>query len=173
MRIRLITIPLAAATLALALGACGSDTTTAPATVATKQAHVGEPAPHGGSPSAKPAQSCETRLSGLIGALSTLRRRLVAGLTYEQYVSEIEAIRSAYRAVPVGQLDVTCLTRVGSPAESSFNTYIDAGNAWGECVGTAGCEATTVEPVLQRKWRLAARALSEARGALGAKGTTQ
>jgi hypothetical protein len=152
--IKAITLPALAALVALTLAACGSDTTSAPPTAAKA------------SPS-KPTSTCETRLSAFVGSLDRLRRRLVAGVTYEQYVSEIEGIRSAYRSVPVEKLDVECLTRAGGPAEASFNTYIDAGNDWGDCVGTAGCEAATVEPVLQRKWRLAAKALGEARTALG------
>ncbi|HEX8753184.1 MAG TPA: hypothetical protein VF731_07195 [Solirubrobacterales bacterium] len=170
MRTRAMAFPLAglavAALLALGLAACGSGGSSAPGTVAAKPPKAGTPAPHEGSPNAKPTQTCETQLSGFLSALQTLRRRLVAGVTYEQYVSEIEAIRSAYEAVPVAKLDVACLTRAGSPAESSFNTYIEAGNDWGECVGTAGCEATTVEPVLQRRWRLASKALSEAQAAM-------
>lgn len=152
-----------AALLALALAGCGSGggatarSLATPATAA-KGRHPGE-AP-------RPTPSCETQLDGFVGTLGTLRRRLVAGLTYEQYVSEIEAIRSAYRDVPVEKLDVECLSRAGGPAESSFNTYIDAGNDWGGCVGTSGCEAGTIEPTLQRKWRTAAKALSEARAAL-------
>jgi hypothetical protein len=173
MRTRAMAFPLAglavAALLALGLAACGSGTSSTQATVAAeaaKPSKAGTPAPHEGSPNAKPTQTCETQLSGFLGGLQTLRRRLVAGVTYEQYVSEIEAIRSAYRAVPVEKLDVGCLTRAAGPAEASFNTYIDAGNDWGRCVGTPGCEATTVEPVLQRKWRLASKALSEARAAM-------
>ena len=161
-----ITILALTALGALMLTACGSDTT-----AAQKQPHAGTPAPHQGSPDAKPASTCETRLSAFVGSLGRLRRRLVAGLTYEQYVSEIEAIRSAYKAVPIEKLDVACLTRAGGPAESSFNTYIDAGNDWGDCVGSPGCEATTVEPVLQRKWRLAAKALAEAQAGLRAGAT--
>lgn len=165
MRVKAVTLLLAgiavAALLALALAACGSDSTAAPGSSSGTTAEAAKQG--GGAPA---VSTCETRLSAFVGSLDRLRRRLVAGVTYEQYVSEIEAIRSAYESVPVEKLDVECLARVGGPAESSFNTYIDAGNDWGDCVGTAGCEAATVEPALQRKWRLAAKALSEAQAAM-------
>jgi hypothetical protein len=164
--IKAIMLAALAALLALALAGCGSGTTTESARIAQRAPRTGAPPPHEGSPGARPASTCETQLSAFLGTLGRLRRRLVAGLTYEQYVSEIEGIRSAYRAVPLKELDVSCLTAAGSPAEASFNTYIDAGNDWGHCVGTPGCEATTVEPVLQRKWRRAAKALSEAQASL-------
>jgi hypothetical protein len=170
MRTNGIAVPVAgalvAALISVALAACGSDTTAAPQSVASKAAPAKSGDPGSAERGSAPASTCETQVQAFVGSLDRLRRRLVAGVTYEQYVSEIEGIRSAYRAVPVEKLDVECLTQVGGPAESSFNTYIEAGNDWGDCVGTAGCEAATVEPVLQRRWRLAAKALSEAQAAM-------
>lgn len=150
-----------AAALALALAACGSATGGAAGTAA-------EPSPGTAARAAGPRESpCRARVGGFVHSLGNLRRRLVAGLTYQQYVSEIRAIRSTYDAVPVTKLGLICLTGVAGPAESSFNTYIAAGNDWGKCVGTPGCEAATVEPTLQRRWRRASRELSEAQKALG------
>lgn len=175
------TVPVLA--VALALAACGSGSTSGrDATVsAAGRGGAGSTSGSGGSGGAQgngsgsetgaghgdPRESsCQAQVGDFVHSLATLRRRLVAGLTYQQYVSEMRAIRTTYEAVPVSKLDVTCLSAVGGPSESSFNTYLDAGNDWGECVGTPGCEAATVEPVLQRKWRLASGALSEAEHAL-------
>ena len=166
--------------VALALAACGGGSPMAGSTVAGSTGAAGEgasvstgegdSAENGSKQTAKHGDpresSCQAQVGDFVHSLATLRRRLVAGLTYQQYVSEMRAIRSTYEAVPVAKLDVTCLTEVGGPAESSFNTYLDAGNDWGECVGTPGCEAATVEPTLQRKWRAAAGALNEAQRAL-------
>jgi hypothetical protein len=105
---------------------------------------------------------CQGQVGGFIGSMDALRRRLVVGLAYEQYVQEVEGVRAAYERIPTDELAIACLTGVGTPGEKGFNVYIDAGNEWGECVGEAGYESTTVEPVLQRKWRLASRYLSEA-----------
>ncbi|HET9678339.1 MAG TPA: hypothetical protein VFP21_12645, partial [Solirubrobacterales bacterium] len=57
---------------------------------------------------------------------------------------------------------------VGTPGEQAFNRYIEAANDWGECVSEAGCSSATVEPVLQRRWRIASLFLSEADEALTA-----
>ncbi len=105
---------------------------------------------------------CQGQVGGFIGSMDSLRRRLAVGLAYEQYVDEVEGVRAAYRRIPTDELQVDCLTTVGTPAEKGFNQYIDAANDWGECVGEAGCESATVEPVLQGKWRVASRFLSRA-----------
>jgi len=105
---------------------------------------------------------CQGQVGGFIASMDALRRRLAVGLAYEQYVDEVEGIRAAYRRIPTDALAVECLTAVGTPAEKGFNTYIAAGNDWGDCVGEPGCESATVEPVLQRKWRFASHFLSRA-----------
>ena len=105
---------------------------------------------------------CQGQVGGFIGSMDSLRRRLAVGLAYEQYVQEVEGIRAAYRRIPTDELAIGCLNGVGTPGERGFNVYIDAGNAWGDCVGEAGCASATVEPLLQRKWRRASAFLSEA-----------
>lgn len=170
MRARAIALLLGLAAVA-ALSACGSQgaaTTeaTSGATGAAAAHRIKEAAKAGGPDANVGESACQARLGDFVHSLDVLRRRLVVGLTYEQYVSEIEAIRSAYESVPVAKLDLGCLSAVGGPAESSFNVYIDAGNDWGHCVGTPGCSAATVEPDLQRKWRIGAKALAEAQAAL-------
>jgi hypothetical protein len=50
----------------------------------------------------------------------------------------------------------------GTPAEAALNRYIEATNAWGDCLADASCTTTTIEPVLQRKWRVASGFLKEA-----------
>jgi hypothetical protein len=141
---------------ALSLSACGGgdDATGSGQATASKGPTRAAPAIAG--------TRCQGQVGGFLGAMDALRRRLAVGLAYEQYVDEVEGIRAAYRRIPTRELGVVCLTAVGTPGERGFNAYIDAGNAWGECVGEAGCESATVEPVLQRKWRRASRLLSEA-----------
>ncbi len=107
-------------------------------------------------------KKCQGQVGGFLGSMDSLRRRLAVGLAYEQYVDEVEGVRAAYRRVPTEELRIECLATVGTPAEKGFNQYIDAANTWGECIGEAGCESATVEPVLQRKWRVASRHLSQA-----------
>jgi hypothetical protein len=112
--------------------------------------------------SAVAGKRCQGQVGGFIGSMDSLRRRLAVGLAYEQYVQEVEGIRASYRRIPTDELAIGCLNDVGTPGERGFNVYIDAGNAWGECVGEAGCGSATVEPLLQRKWRRASGFLSEA-----------
>jgi hypothetical protein len=116
-------------------------------------------------PSAAPGtavRACQGQVGGFLGSMDSLRRRLAVGVAYEQYVDELEGVRSAYRRIPTKELQVACLTEVGTPAEQGFNQYIDAANDWAECIGEAGCDSAAVEPVLQRKWRVASGFLSEA-----------
>lgn len=107
-------------------------------------------------------QRCEADVGGFVASMEALRKRLAVGVTYDQYLDEIHAVRSTYLEIPVAALPIDCLAAVGTPGEHAFNRYIEAANDWGECVSEAGCEAAQVEPVLQRKWRLAADLLDEA-----------
>jgi hypothetical protein len=145
---------------ALVLPGCGGGTGTAtgrPTTETRTQTQTSSPVA---------ARKCQGQVGGFLGSMDSLRRRLAVGLAYEQYVDEVESIRAAYRRIPSDELEVTCLTKVGAPSEKGFNEYIEAANTWGECVGEAGCESATVEPTLQRKWRVASGLLSEARQGL-------
>jgi hypothetical protein len=95
-----------------------------------------------------------------------LRRKLAVGLTYEQYMRELRTVRGAYRAIPAERIRLGCLLGAGTPGERALNLYIEAGNAWGECLATASCRAESVEPELQRRWARAARLIGSAQAAL-------
>jgi len=111
---------------------------------------------------------CQSQLGGFVGSMDGLRRRLAVGLTYDQYVAEVRGIRSTYGEIPTEQLRIDCLTAVAAPGEKAFNRYIEAANDWGECVSELGCGSTEIEPVLQRRWRIASHFLSEAEDGLRA-----
>lgn len=100
--------------------------------------------------------------------MDSLRRRLAVGLTYDQYVAEVRGIGSTYRKILIERVEIDCLGAVGEPAETAFNRYIEAANDWGACVSEAGCGSAAVEPVLQRRWRIASHFLSQAKDGLSA-----
>jgi hypothetical protein len=117
----------------------------------------------------KPAAGpCQVQLGSFVASMDSLRRRLAVGLTYDQYVAEVRGIRSTYEKIPIERVEIDCLGAVGTPAERAFNRYIGAANDWGECVSESGCSSETVEPVLQRGWRIASHFLSEADEGLNA-----
>lgn len=99
-----------------------------------------------------------------------LRRRLAVGVTYDQYVDEVRGIRSTYGKIPIRRVQIDCLGAVATPGEEAFNRYIEAANDWGECVSEAGCGSEEIEPVLQRRWRIASHFLTEAKDGLTASG---
>ena len=105
---------------------------------------------------------CQRQLGSFVASMDSLRRRLAGGVTFDQYAAEVRGIRSTYLEIPVGQVEIDCLDAVATPAERAFNRYVEAANDWGECVSEAGCSSETVEPVLQRRWRIASHFLSEA-----------
>lgn len=109
---------------------------------------------------------CQSQLGSFVGSMDGLRRRLAVGLTYDQYVAEVRGIRSTYGEIPTRKLQVGCLTAVADPGEKAFNRYIEAANDWGECVSEVGCGSAEIEPVLQRRWRIASHFLSEAEDGL-------
>jgi len=159
----------ALAALLIALSGCGGDDsanagdatvevtakpTPAKTKLATKRSPVGD--------------RCRKQVGGFVDSLGALRLLLVDGLSYEQYVEEIAGVRSAYDEVPVEKLKLGCLTSAGTPSEKAFGRYLEAANSWGACIDEEGCEAATVEPVLQKQWKAAAHFLDEAQAGLAA-----
>jgi hypothetical protein len=145
-----------AAVAALALMGCASDG--AATAENTPPAQV--------KPQAKTAladRPCPGQVDALLESLDTLRHQLAVGLSYEQYAAKVKSLRAAYDEIPIDHLTIACLSSAGTPAEDALNKYIDAANAWGECLADASCTTASIEPVLQRKWRVASRHLSEAR----------
>ncbi len=145
--------------LAIALPGCGGDTpakaggTAAAATTRPVEKPGGE-------------ERCKQQVGGFLAAMDTLRERLVAGLSYEQYVEEVGLVRASYDEVPVDELSLACVVDAGRPGEKAFGKYIDAANEWGDCIGESGCDAPTVEPILQKQWRVASHLLDEAQQGL-------
>jgi hypothetical protein len=151
----------ALAVLALAAPGCGggsSDPPTADASAAAASRHR-QPTPR---------QRCQAQLGGFIAAMDRLRQRLVVGVSYEQYIGELKAVRSYYEELPVGRLPVGCLTGAASLAEKSFNQYLEASDVWGDCVEVPGCQSVSIEAKLQRQWRRGAKLLLGAEGKLSA-----
>jgi hypothetical protein len=166
-RIRLAPLALAGLALGLALPACGSQAPAAPEPSAeTTTLSSGEPTLKT-KPTTAPT-ACARGLAGLLEQLEHLRRSLVIGVSYEQYVSELGTVRKSYEQVPVGKLDLACVSGPATSAEESFDGYLAAANAWGDCVSESGCETASLEPKLQHKWRVSAKLLANARQALGA-----
>jgi len=141
-------------------GAASTDSATGTGTVAAKEKRPSQQNGRRSAPS--PAGPCQTQLGSFVASMDSLRRRLAVGVTYDQYVAEVGGIRSTYRKIPTDQVGIGCLAAVGTPAEKAFNRYIEAANDWGECVSEAGCSSASVEPVLQRRWRIASHLLGEA-----------
>ena len=151
---------LLAVALLLAVSGCGEESTAARETTATQlraaktsaDRQTGRPA----------ASGCPQQLDAFVASLDALRRQLAIGLSYDDYVASVKRLRTAYKRIPVQRLTLECLA-TGTPGEKALNKHLDAANTWGECLANASCTTTTIEPVLQRKWRIASRHLSEIR----------
>jgi hypothetical protein len=166
-------LPLASFVIVAALfvSGCGSDDseTTGGATVTSRSVTTtpsGPPARRDGR--APGGERCQSQIGSFVGSMDGLRRRLAVGVTYDQYIAEVRGIRSTYGEIPTRELQIDCLTLVATPAEKAFNRYIEGANDWGECVSELGCATTSIEPVLQRRWRVASHFLSEAQDGLRA-----
>lgn len=159
---------------ALALAGCGGSGSgsTDSSTIASHPAATAaeKPRPQQGKKKARPRPGgpCQTQLGSFVASMDSLRRRLAVGVTFDQYLAEVRGIRSTYEKIPIDQVEIDCLSAVGTPSEQAFNRYIEAADDWGECVSEAGCSSATVEPVLQRRWRIASHFLSEADEGLNA-----
>jgi hypothetical protein len=147
--------------LALMLSACGEDGTTAADQPGSTAKATPAPPPH----SVTPRSSCR-RLRPLLGSMTKLRDDLARGLSYEDYLREVQQARAAYARLDADKLTAGCLLTSGGPAERALNLYIDATNAWGDCLATVSCDTRLIEPKLQRKWARAAHRLSIAQQGL-------
>jgi hypothetical protein len=171
-------LPACCALLALLLlagcGGGGGDSSSQPTVTATSPATTTTPGEAAGKrqrpqrPPAPAGDVCQSQLGSFVASMDSLRRRLAVGVTYSQYLDEIRGIRSTYRKIPADEVEVGCLTAVATPAERAFNRYIEAANDWGDCVSESGCGSVTIEPVLQRRWRIASHLLAEAENGLRA-----
>lgn len=156
----------ALAALALALPGCGGGASAAPEKARGEQGAAGTEAAageDGGTAGAGAAVHCPATLREFAAGLEKLRRRLVAGLTYAEYAAAVKRLRGSYAAIAVGRLSPACLLANGTPAERAFNLYVEAANAWGECLAEPGCGAGDVEAPLQAEWKLASRQLDALR----------
>jgi hypothetical protein len=156
--------------LALAFSSCGEDGSSIagdPAGTVGTAADVSKSA----SPASQaklPGNSCRSQLRGFIGSMATLRDDLARGLSYEDYLPRVKSTRTVYARIRAGKLTAPCLLASGGLSERAFNLYIDAANAWGDCLATVTCSTRSIEPKLQRKWTLASHHLAGAEKGLRA-----
>ena len=147
--------------LALILSACGEGGTTA----------AEKPGRTASTVSAPPTRaitigdSCHA-LRPFVDSMAKLRTDLARGLSYDDYLREVQRVRAVYARIAAGKLTAGCLLAAGGPAERALNLYIDATNTWGDCLATVSCSTRTVEPKLQRKWALAAHQVTVAQQGL-------
>jgi hypothetical protein len=112
---------------------------------------------------ARSTAACKAKIGDLVDRMDDLRQSLLAGLDYSEYVLRVQAVRAAYEAVPVDRLALSCVAGPAGHAEDAFNQYLRAANLWGECAGTAGCAASSIESQLQHRWRIASKSLDAAK----------
>lgn len=147
--------------LALTLSACGEDGTTA----ADKPASTTEAASPSPAHVATAGASCR-QLRPFVGSMASLRDDLARGLSYDDYLHEVQRVRAVYARIDAGKLSPGCLLASGGAAERALNLYIDATNTWGDCLATVSCNTRSIEPKLQRRWALAAHQLATAQEGL-------
>lgn len=151
--------------LALVLSACGEDRTTA-AGGGSSTASTAKEAEASSAAAPPPARSCWRELGPFLGSLAALRDDLARGLSYDDYLARVKGTRAVYAKVESKRVPAGCLLASGGPAERAFNLYIDAANAWGDCLATVTCSTRSIEPELQRKWALAESRLALAQRAM-------
>lgn len=147
---------LLAVALATALSSCGGDSPEATANARTT------PKAETTAKAKTPPSNCLAQLDPLLKAMETLRKNLVAGLAYEQYVAEVKKVKDTYDAVPANEITLGCVQAAGRTSEKALNRYIAASNTWTDCVEVPSCEAVSIEAPLQTSWREASRYLSKA-----------
>lgn len=119
-----------------------------------------------GNVSKTEARRCRRALGDFLDATESLQNSVAVGVSYESYLTALNHVRASYAETEADDVPLLCLVRVAGPAERALNTYIDAGNEWGECLADSSCNAESIEPTLQRKWRRAAALIASAQDGL-------
>jgi hypothetical protein len=110
---------------------------------------------------------CQSQLGGLISAEEDLEGRLSgAGLTEADYMSHVGDVSAAHAQVPFKQLQLSCVTNAGVPAENALNAYVSAANTWNDCVTDLSCSTDSIDPQLQAQWNKASAQLASAKSGL-------
>ncbi len=151
--------------LALVLSACGDEETTAAGGEGTVRSAASKP-PASPSGDRLPSRRCGRLLSDFLDSIESLDNSLAVGLSYNQYLSAVNGVRSTYAGVPADRLPFGCLARTAAPAERALNTYIDAANTWGDCLASISCGTADVEAALRRRWAQASSFLSLAESSI-------
>jgi len=158
--------------LAPVLSGCGDEQTSAAATekggrstakATTTSASLTN---RGASRDLADVKHCRGSLGEFLDSMESLNNSLAVGLSYEDYLTAVNHVRSTYAPIDAGRLPLLCLAQVASPAEHALNTYIGAANTWGDCLATTSCDPESIEPRLQRKWSTASDSLAEAQESL-------
>jgi len=147
--------------LALILGACGEDGTPSADKPDGATGTLSAPPPRADTV----GDSCHA-LRPFVGSMAKLRTELARGLSYDDYLREVQRVRAVYARIDADELTAGCLLAAGGQAERALNLYIDATNTWGDCLATVSCNTRSVEPKLQRKWALAAHQVTIAQQGL-------
>jgi hypothetical protein len=155
----LVGVALAAATAAMS--GCGGNAPAAQAGSGSVKGRADRPG--GGNPD---GSACGRQIGDFVGSMATLRHRLAVGVSYDEYSAELRRVRALYDRAPIRRMTIDCLATAGVPAEQALGRYVDAANAWGECLSEAGCDSASIESELQAKWRVASRYLAEAQRGL-------
>jgi hypothetical protein len=153
--------------LSLILSSCGDDGSTAANSSASTGSMASAPAAAKGAAAiAKSHRSCRQELAPFVASLAALRDGLARGLSFDDYLARVRGTRAVYAKVQPKRVPAGCLVVSGGPAERAFNLYIDAANAWGDCLATVTCNTRSIEPQLQRQWALAEKRLALAQRGL-------
>lgn len=147
--------------LALVFGSCGEG-----GSIASNQPVEAGGKATGTNRPAGATSACRRRLGTFVAAMANLRDELARGLSYNQYLGEVTATRTAYARIRAEEVPIGCLFAAGGQAEQAFNLYIEAANDWGDCLATATCRTRSIEPKLQHLWVRAAGRLSLAQAGL-------
>jgi hypothetical protein len=112
------------------------------------------------------AVTCQSQLSEYLNVLSETESRLGVGMSFADYSEQVGDASVIYDRIPFGRMTSRCIFGPGIKAEEGGNAYIDAYNAWNDCIGDFYCDIDSIDPELQDEWSKASRKLSAARASL-------
>lgn len=106
--------------------------------------------------------ACTGALGRLLRALDEVDARLNVGLNQDEYSRLVGDASVAYNRIDVASLGQGDCLSAGAALEGALNDYSAVASRWDECIYDFYCDIDSIDPMMQRNWAAATRAIAKA-----------
>lgn len=107
-------------------------------------------------------RACVAGLGRLLNALDEVDARLNVGLSQDEYSGLVGDASVAYNRLDVPSLGEGPCLAAGAQLEDALNDYSAVASRWNDCIYDFYCDVDSIDPMMQRGWASATRAIAKA-----------